>query len=143
MRFGPGSQLAAQCTPVAPPSGWRPWTPDLDGPLPPALAAHVNDLALADDAQVPLGTTETFPLPGVTALIRVEPRLWQNGEPGCFRAGAVYLPAFTTETVVAPTAKDRTKLEVTIAVLTVASLTVGTIATLSSLSRRRKARRAA
>jgi hypothetical protein len=131
MQFGPGSQLAAQCVPVLPPGGWRPWTPELDGPVPDTLAARAR--ALADDPATELGATEAIPLTGVTALIRVEPRLWQLDQAGaltqgCFRAGAIYLPIVATETITPPT--ERSKWEKAVTVLTVASLAVGTIATL-------------
>jgi hypothetical protein len=87
---------------------------------------------MADDASVPLGTTESFPLPGVTTLIRVEPRVWNRDAQGalvqgCFRAGSVYLPV---DAVVAPTDSD--SLSKTISVLTVVSLAVGTAATLAA-----------
>jgi len=138
MQFGPGSQLAAQCVPVLPPGGWRPWTPELDGPVPDTLGARAR--ALAADPAVELGATEAIPLTGVTALIRVEPRMWQLDQAGaltqgCFRTGAIYLPIIATETVTPPT--ERTKLDKTIGVLTVVSLVIGTIATLVSFGGKR------
>lgn len=137
MQFGPGSQLAAQCVPVLPPGGWRPWTPEIDGPVPDTLAARAR--ALASDPAVELGTTEAIPLTGVTALIRIEARIWQlDGTgaftQGCFRTGAFYLPIVATETVTPPT--ERSKLDKAIGVLTVVSLVGGIIATVVSLGNR-------
>ena len=70
VQFGAGSALAAQCPVVPTPDGWKPWFLDTDGPVPEALLARA--VALAADQSIPLGTTESFPLPGVTTLIRVE-----------------------------------------------------------------------
>lgn len=98
-QYGAGIELAAQCPRVAIPDGWRPWT-DADGPVPDALAKRAQ--ALANDASVPLGATESFPIPGVTTLIRIEPRTWSRnggGElvQGCFRVGGIYIPANTPD----------------------------------------------
>jgi hypothetical protein len=131
-QFGAGPQLAAQC-PIAPiPEGWRAWLPDADGPIPDALAKRAA--ALAADSGVALGATESFPLPGVTALIRVEPRVWgrdaQGGLiEGCFRAAGIFLPSGAPEGagITPPSSSGWDKA---IAVLTVASLAVGTAATL-------------
>lgn len=130
-QFGAGSQLAAQC-PVAPiPEGWRAWT-DAEGPIPDALAQRAK--AVIDDPAVPLGTTESYPLPGVTTLIRIEPRVWARDEQGnlvqgCFRSAGIYLPSGAPEGagVTPPSSSGWDKA---IAVLTVASLAVGTAATL-------------
>jgi len=134
-QFGAGPTLAAQC-PVAPtPDGWRSWT-DADGPVPDALAQRAK--AVTNDPAVPLGATESYPLPGVTTLIRIEPRIWgrnENGDlvQGCFRAAGIYVPAGAPEgTGITPPSKsgwDRA-----IAILTVASLAVGTAATLHGWS---------
>lgn len=133
-QFGVGPELAAQCPSIAPLIGWRPWSPDVDGPIPDGLTARAQVAASNAD----LGAIESYPLPGVTALIRVEPHVWgrdsQSGAlvQGCFRAGGIYLPdeSAAPETVTAPTSTD--KLSKTIAVLTAMSLAVGTIATLVS-----------
>lgn len=129
-QFGAGPQLAAQCPRVPTPDGWRAWT-DADGPIPDALAARAK--AMADDQAVPLGTTESYPIPGVTVLVRVEPRAWNRDTAGaltegCFRAGAVFLPA-----IVAPSSDRLTK---TIAILTAVSLAVGTVATIAAWKRK-------
>ena len=97
-QFGAGTQLAAQCQQAPTPDGWREWLTDSDGPVPDALAARAT--AIAADQTVPLGTTESYPLPGVTTMIRVEPRVWgkdASGAPvqGCFRSSIVYLPVGT------------------------------------------------
>lgn len=118
---------------MPPPDGWKPWT-DAEGPIPDALAHRAN--ALAGDSAVPLGTTESYPLPGITTLIRVEPRIWSRDAQGalvqgCFRAGGVYLPV---DTVSPPTEND--SLARTISVLTVVSLAVGTAATLAAWGKR-------
>lgn len=128
-QFGAGSELAAQCPRVPPPNGWRPWVIDADGPVPDLLASRAE--AVANDASVPIGATESYPLPGVTTLIRVEPHTWgrnAQGElvQGCFRAGSIYLPG---ETVAPPTNPDD-RLSKTIGILTAVSLVVGTAATL-------------
>lgn len=140
MQFGSGPQLAAQCDPPPQaPDGWRAWLPEIDGPIPEALEIRARSL-IADPASA-LGATESFPLSGVTALLRVEPHIWGRDEqgsliPGCFRAAGVYLPdSDANETITPPVPVTKGKLEKTIGVLTVASLVVGTIATLSSLGR--------
>ena len=88
---------------------------------------------------MPLGTTESFPLPGITTLIRVEPRIWSrdaqnNLVQGCFRAGAIYLPsgaaAGAGQGVTAP---SDASLNHTVAILTAVSLAVGTVATVATL----------
>jgi hypothetical protein len=131
-QFGVGPQFAASCPRVRSPDGWRPWVPDLDGPVPPPLAARAT--ALASDGSVPLGATESFPLPGVTALLRVEARAWLRGADGalaegCFRVGGVYLPDDSGLTAPAPRDEGWSR---TVAILTAASLGVGLLATLSS-----------
>jgi len=140
-QFGAGADLAAQC-PVAPtPDGWRPWS-DADGPVPDALAARAQ--AVGADATIPLGTTESYPLPGITTLIRVEPRVWNRDTTGalvqgCFRVGGIYLPIGTptASDVVTPPTDDEDGLTKTIGVLTAASLVVGTVATISSMGSKR------
>lgn len=126
-QFGAGPELAAQCPLVPAPEGWRAWI-DADGPIPEALAKRAR--ALVDDTSIPLGTTESYPIPGVTTLIRLEPRVWArdaHGDliQGCFRSSVVYLP-----TVEAPTGLSRT--EKIIGGLTVVSLAVGIVATLAT-----------
>ena len=135
MAFGPGPQLAAQCPRVPTPDGWRPWT-DEDGPIPVDLAKRAQ--AVSDDQNTPMGATESFPLPGVIALIRLEPRVWArdaqgNFMEGCFRATGVYLPGTTTPvSQVTPPSEDSSPFAKTIGVLTVGSLAVGIIATIAS-----------
>jgi hypothetical protein len=130
-QFGAGAELAAQCPIVPPPDGWEPWT-DANGPIPDALTQHAQALAASSAL---LGATESYPLPGVTTLIRIEPRVWNrdaqgNLVQGCFRTAAVYLPsAEAAATAVAPTASDGSKVVTT---LTVVSLVVGTVATLAT-----------
>jgi hypothetical protein len=136
VQFGAGSELAAQCPIVPPPDGWRSWT-DANGPLPEALAARAA--AIASDVSLPLGVTESYPLPGVTTLIRLEPRVWgrdANGAlvQGCFRAGGVYLPdAAPSERISAPETDGTSKA---VGIFTVISLAVGTVATLASMGSR-------
>lgn len=137
-QFGVGPELAAQC-PIPPtPDGWRPWA-DADGPIPDTLLKRSK--SLAEDQSVPLGTTESYPLPGVTTLIRVEPQAWGRNDSGglvqgCFRVGGIYLPSQTVsaETLTAP---ESTTNKV-ITALTIASLGVGTIATVASLRKKKK-----
>jgi hypothetical protein len=107
---------------------------EADGPIPDALAKRSR--ALVDDLTVPLGVTESFPLPGVTTLIRIEPHLWQrdaNGNlvQGCFRAAGIYLPsdAPSADGITAPESSTN-KL---ISGLTVVSLAAGIVATVVSL----------
>jgi hypothetical protein len=107
----------------------------VDGPVPDALAKRAR--AIAADAALPLGSTESFPLPGVTTLIRVEPRIWGHDDQGnlvqgCFRVGGVYLPSDTADGAGAAPPESDSKLNRTIGVLTVLSLAVGTVATLTS-----------
>lgn len=130
MQLGADPNLAAQCAQVPPPDGWRPWVDATDGVIPEGLDKRRN--ALVADSGVPLGTTESYPLPGVTTLIRVEPHVWGrdssgNLTQGCFRTGMVYLPSVG---VVTPPVDGWSKAAT---IMTVASLAVGTIATIASL----------
>jgi hypothetical protein len=132
--YGQGTEFAAQCPRVDVPDGWRPWRPEADGPLPEALAKRAQ--AFSDDQSAPLGTTESYPLPGVTVLLRVEPHVWGRDAQGtlvqgCFRAGAIFLPS-GAPAVPAITAPQEGSGKL-IAGLTVASLAVGIIATVASL----------
>lgn len=136
VQFGAGSNLAAQCPQVPTPDGWRPWVEGSDGAVPDALAKRAA--AIASDASIPLGVTESYPLPGVTTLIRVEPHVWGRDErgdlvQGCFRAGAIFLPSG------APAGAGVTPPEggvgKTVAVLTAASLAVGIVATIAALGK--------
>lgn len=132
-QFGVGPELSAQCPRVPTPDGWRTWT-DADGAIPEMLSKRAQ--ALVDDASTPLGATESYPLPGVTTLIRVEPHVWGRDAQGalvqgCFRAGVVFLPSGTpTEQITAPSPDKTAKI---VGTLTAASLVVGIIATLASL----------
>jgi hypothetical protein len=134
--FGPGSQLAARCSVAPIPDGWRPWT-DADGPIPDALTKRTQ--AIVTDVSVPLGATESYPLPGVTALIRVEPRVWGRDEKGlliegCFRSAGIFLPSGAAAGAgITPPEKDGWSRAA--GVLTVVSLAVGTAATLAAWSR--------
>lgn len=135
-QFGAGSELAAQCPRIQAPDGWRAWLEGADGPLPDALSKRA--LALIADQALPLGSTESFPLPGVTTLIRVEPRVWGRNDKGelvegCFRSGGVYLPSGAAEgagAVTPPSEMSRT--EKIVGVLTAISLVVGTAATIAT-----------
>lgn len=104
--------------------------------MPDALAQRAQ--ALADDQSVTLGSTESYPLPGVTTLIRVEPHVWAKNAQGdftegCFRVGGVYLLASDPSAAgVATAAASSDGLSKTIGILTVASLAIGTAATLAS-----------
>jgi len=106
----------------------------MDGPVPDALAKRSQ--TLVDDPSVPLGTTESYPLPGVMVLVRIEPHAWgrdaqKNLIPGCFRAGGLYLPSAAP--AVGSTTDGWTKA---VAVFTVASLVVGTVATLATWAKK-------
>ena len=104
----------------------------MDGPVPDVLAKRSQ--ALVDDPSVPLGATESYPLPGVTVLVRIEPHVWtrdaqNNLIQGCFRAGVLYLPS------AAPAVGSQSPIDgwtKAATVLTVASLAVGTVATLAA-----------
>ena len=135
MQFGPDPKLAAQCAQVPTPDGWRPWIESSDGKIPDDLSKRAS--ALAADQGVPLGMTESYPIPGVTALIRVEPRVWGKDDKGnlvegCFRTPNVYLPA----TSGAPAVPAQNGWAKAATVLTVASLAVGTVATIVSLRKK-------
>ena len=127
-QFGAGSQLAAQCPVASSPDGWRAWT-DADGAIPDALTKRAE--AVAADLSVPLGATESYPLPGVTALIRIEPRVWSQGVQGCWRVAGIFLPSGA---VTAPSGTDT--LGRTIGILTAVSLAVGPVATVVTLRAR-------
>jgi hypothetical protein len=127
--FGVGPELAAQCPRVPPPDGYRPWA-DADGPIPEELAKRA--LTLSGDQSIPLGSTESYPLPGVTTLIRVEPHTWGrdasgNLVEGCFRAGAVFLPGESSTST--PTSS---KLDRVVGILTAASLAIGIVAAIAT-----------
>jgi hypothetical protein len=134
-QFGPGAPLAAQCPQVSVPDGWRAWT-DADGPLPPALLARAQ--AIANDKGVAPGTTESFPLPGVTTLLRLEPRDWMRDDQGnliegCFRVTGIYLPlaaSAATQATTATASDDR--LTKTVGILTALSLGVGILGSLAA-----------
>jgi hypothetical protein len=132
-QFGADPALAAHCPTAPAPDGWREWT-DAQGPIPDALLKRAQ--ALVDDSTVPLGATESYPIPGVTTLIRVEPRVWSrdaqgNLQQGCFRSAGVYLP--DAPAVTPPTADGTSKL---VGWLTAASLAVGTVATIVTMRRK-------
>jgi hypothetical protein len=117
---------------VAPPDGWRSWT-DAEGPIPDGLSKRAA--ALAADASLPLGVTESYPLPGVTTLIRVEPRAWSRDDKGalvqgCFRTSGIYLPDDAPEGAGTITPPSTSRIDKTVGVLTAVSLVVGTVATL-------------
>jgi hypothetical protein len=81
-------------------------------------------------------------LPGVTTLIRVEPRVWGrdaggNLVQGCFRTGGVFVPDGTPDAAGITPPSTSSKAEKVITALTIASLSVGTVATVVSLRRRR------
>jgi len=84
------------------------------------------------DQALPLGSTSSYPLPGVVTLIRLEPHTWRRNvdgqlEQGCFRSASVYLPeAERVEAPESPTSKLINRL-------TIASLAVGIVATFVSL----------
>lgn len=135
-QFGAGSDLAAQCPRVPIPDGYRAWI-EADGPIPDDLAKRANAMAL--DESMPLGSTASYPLPGVTVLIRVEPRAWGRNDKGelvqgCFRVGGIFLPSGAPEGAGA-TPPERSGWEKAATVLTVASLAVGTVATLAAWGR--------
>lgn len=132
-QFGAGPELAAQCPQVPIPDGWRPWIIETDGQIPDALAKRAA--AVAADSALPLGVTESYPLPGVTTLIRVEPHAWGRNATGdlvegCWRAGAIYLPSGASA---AATTTSSNKTAKVVGVLTAVSLVVGIGATLASL----------
>lgn len=132
--FGAGPELAAQCRTAPTPDGWRAWT-DADGPVPDTLTKRAQ--ALVDDPSVPLGATESYPLPGVTVLLRVEPRVWSrdargNLTQGCFRSVGIYLPETESSITSPATTTDGTGKVV--GVLTAISLVVGIGATVVSMS---------
>lgn len=131
-QFGADPALAAHCPTAPTPDGWREWVPESSGPIPDALVKRAQ--ALVDDSTVPLGATESYPLPGVTALIRVEPRVWSrdaqgNLQQGCFRSAGIFLPS--GEAPVTPPVTDGTSKLV--GWLTAASLAVGIGATIFSM----------
>jgi hypothetical protein len=136
MQFGAGAQLSAQCTQAPTPDGWRPWVVDADGPVPPDLSARAG--AVNSDQSVPLGATESYPLPGVVTLLRVEPRVWGrdasgNLVQGCWRAVGIYLPAAAAPAAAVTPPATADAVAKTVGVLTAVSLAVGTVATVASM----------
>lgn len=135
-QFGAGSALAAQCPRIDVPDGWRAWLEDADGPVPDALVKRAQ--AIAADPAIPLGATESYPLPGVTTLIRIEPRVWGRNEKGdlvegCFRSTGIYLPSGAPDGAgITPPIDGLSK---TVGIFTVVSLVVGTVATLATWGR--------
>jgi hypothetical protein len=130
-QFGAGPEFAAQCPSAPPPEGWRPWI-DADGPVPENLVQHAE--AMAANQTIPLGTTEGHPIPGITTLIRVEPRVWARDTQGtliqgCFRVGAIYLPS-GTPAILTTAEPPMSKMSKAVMALTAVSLTVGIAATL-------------
>jgi len=124
--YGAGAGYAAKCPRGVIPSGYRYWNEGEDGPIPAALVARAN--ALANDLAIPLGVTESFPLPGVTALLLVEPHTWtrdRQGNPleGCFHACGAYVPTGGVEPT--PPVQQMSSLSKTAAVLTIVSLSAG------------------
>lgn len=106
----------------------------MDGPVPVELTKRAE--ALVNDQGLPLGATESYPLPGVVTLIRLEPHTWTRDEggalvQGCFRAASVYLPDRSLEPPEDPTSK-------LIGGLTIASLAVGIVATVASFKKERR-----
>jgi hypothetical protein len=96
--------------------------------------------ALATDPSVPLGSTESYPLPGVTTLIRVEPHAWSrdaqgNLVEGCFRSSSIYLPSGSSAIAGVTTAASDQGLNRTVNILTALSLAVGTAATIAAWKR--------
>lgn len=95
---------------------------------------------MVGDAVLPLGVTESYPLPGVTTLIRLEPHVWGRDESGnlvqgCFRAAGIYLPDTSpSANGIVASASSTEKL---IGGLTIVSLGVGIIATVASLRGRK------
>jgi len=130
-QFGAGPEFAAQCPSAPTPDGWRAWL-DSDGPIPDALAKRAQ--ALVDDQSIPLGSTESFPLPGVTTLLRLEPRTWSRNAQGalvqgCFRSIGIYLPGGAP--AVAASSGPST-LDKVVGVLTAISLVAGIGASIAS-----------
>lgn len=133
-QYGAGSALAAQCAIVPTPEGYRNWT-DADGPIPDALAKRAQ--AIAADATVPLGATESYPLPGVTTLIRVEPRVWSrdaggNLVEGCFRTAGIFLPSGAPDAAGITPPSTSSGIAKALPILTAVSLAVGTAATIAA-----------
>ena len=111
----------------------------MDGEVPTSLAQRAQ--AIAADQSLPLGTTDSYPLPGVTTLIRGEPRVWGRDAQGplvegCFRVGAVFLPGEAP--AAAAIVSSATATEKIVGVLTAVSLAVGTFATIITIRRRRR-----
>jgi hypothetical protein len=112
--------------------------------VPDALSKRAQ--AIASDQTIPLGTTESYPLPGVTTLIRIEPRVWGkdaqgNLVQGCFRVGGIYLPVSASALAnggVTPPSASTWDWGKTVTVLTAASLAVGTVATVMTLRAEKK-----
>jgi hypothetical protein len=136
--YGAGAQFAAQCPHAAVPQGWRYWREETDGPIPAAVAARAQ--ALSNDTSIPLGATESYPLPGTTALILVEPHPWTRDDKGaivtgCFHGAGVYVPSGEPVT---PPLVEEAGMSKTVGILTVASLSVGLLLSVPALFRGRR-----
>jgi len=126
VKFGAGPELAAQCPQMAPPDGYRAWI-EADGPIPDELAKRAA--VLGADVTLPLGAFESYPIPGITTLMRVEPHVWGRDDKGnlvqgCFRAVGIYVPALVAAGA-GLNVPSSSRLETTIQVLTAASLVIG------------------
>jgi len=144
VKFGAGPDFAAQCPQTAPLDGYRAWI-EADGPVPDELAKRAA--ALGADTTLPIGATESYPIPGVTALMRVETHAWGRDDKGnlvqgCFRAVGIYVPELVAAGA-GLNVPSSSRLETTIQVLTAASLIIGIGASVVAWRCKQKRKKAA
>lgn len=140
MQFGAGQELAAQCPRVPHPEGWRVWS-EADGPVPTGLLQRAQ--TMVENQGLPLGATQSFPLPGVMALIMVEPRAWGRDAqgaftPGCFRAAGIYLPAHPPRSNESTAKSSGDRLATAVNIFTVVSLGIGIVASLVTWGKKKR-----
>jgi hypothetical protein len=108
VQFGQGPQFAANCPPFPPPpTGYRVWNEQIDGPVPPAAVQDAQ--ALAYNMQLPLGYADTIYVNGIPLIVRVDPHTWTtdaqgNVIAGCYHGATVYTPTAPGQGVTPPNA---------------------------------------
>jgi hypothetical protein len=110
VQYGQGEQYAANCPPFpAPPTGYRVWNTQIDGPVPQSAVQDAQ--SLASNMQLPLGYADTIYVNGVPLIVRVDPHPWTtdaqgNVVPGCYHGATVYTPTSPGQGVTPPSSSS-------------------------------------